>query len=231
MSNNIVELGGMLAISQVQTLPGGSQNSLVVQGWIETGSAYLGGRHAFIAIDQKARIILDYAREAGERPINHMQAENMLHGVSAHGKLLPIGEKSTLVVKHISFFDISNPVHPCGMDNFYTNIVRMQGILSISKSNAAELKIGIPEHSFRIGELLTEKAGDNSAHRVMIPEEMACSLIAEMLARGKKALQASLVGSLLSFHETSFVKVKYLSLARDNMAINSTEVVSSTRVL
>jgi hypothetical protein len=231
MSNNIVELGGMLAISQVQTLPRGSQNSLVVQGWIETGSAYLGGRHAFIAIDQKARIILDYAREAGERPVNHMQAENELYGVSAHGKLLPIGQKSALVVKHISFFDVSNPVHPCGMDNFYTNIVRMQGILSISKGNAAEVKVASPEHPFRIGELLTEKAGDNGGHRVIIPEEMACSLIAEMRARGNKALQASLVGSLLSFHETSFVKVKYLSLARDNMAIKSTEVVSSTRVL
>ena len=153
----------------------------------------------------------------------------MRFGVSAHGKLLPIGEKSTLVVKHISFFDVSNPVHPCGMDNFYTNIVRMQGMLSIAKSNAKVLEIGCPEHPFRIGELLTEKAGDNNAHRVIIPEEMACSLIAEMLASGKKTLQASLVGSLLSFHETSFVMVKYLSLAQDNMAKNSTEVVSSTR--
>ena len=70
MSNNIVELSGALAITDVQSYPGVSQNSLVVQGWIETGPAYLGGRHAFIAIDQKARIILDYAREVGGYQMN-----------------------------------------------------------------------------------------------------------------------------------------------------------------
>ena len=225
MSNNIVELSGALAITDVQSYPGVSQKSLVVQGWIETGPAYLGERHAFIAIDQKARIILDYARETGGNQINLFQTEEALVGVSAHGKLLPIGEKSTLVVKHISFFDVSNPVRPCGMDDFYTNIVRMQGILSIPKSKTTETVVGGFEYPFRIGELLTEKAGDNSAHRLVIPEEMASGLADEMQTRGKKALEASLVGSLLSLNETSFVKVKFLSLCQEVFAANFSEVV------
>jgi hypothetical protein len=226
MSNNIVELSGLLAITEVQSFPGVSQNSLVVQGWIETGPAYLGGRHAFIAIDQKARIILDYAREAGGRHSGPFQTDEALVGVSAHGKLLPIGKKSTLVVKHISFFDVSKPVAPCEMDDFYTNIVRMQGILSIPKGKTTGMIVGGFEYPFRIGELLTEKAGDNSGHRLIIPEEMACGLADEMQARGKKALEASLVGSLLSLNDTSFVKVKYLSLCQEAFAMNFLEVVS-----
>lgn len=158
--------------------------------------------------------------------MNPLQTEEVLVGVSAHGKLLPIGEKSTLMVKHISFFDVSNPVKPCEMDDFYTNIVRMQGFLSIPKGKTTETIIGGFEYPFRIGELLTEKAGDNSAQRLVIPEEMAISLAKEMQTRGKKALEASLVGSLLSLNETSFVKVKFLSICQDEFTMKFPEVVS-----
>jgi len=226
MSNNIVELSGTLAITEVQSIPGSGPSSLVVQGWIETGPAYLGGRHAFIAIDQKARIILDYAQEAGRRHLSPFQTNEAVYGVSAHGKLLPIGEKSTLVVKYISFFDVSNPVRPCGMDDFCLNIVRMQGILSIPKSKTTETIVGSFNYPFRIGELLIEKVGDNSAHRLIIPEEMASCLLGKMQTRGKKAFEACLVGSLLSLNETSFVKVKYLSLCQEVIAMNFPEVVS-----
>lgn len=226
MSNNIVELSGALAITEVQSIPGNGPNSLVVQGWIETGPAYLGGRHAFIAIDQKARIILDYAQRAGGCQMSPFQTEEIVYGVSAHGKLLPIGRKSTLVVKHISFFDVSNPVAPCEMDDFYTNIVRMQGILSIPKSKTTDMIVCGFEYPFRVCELLTEKAGDNSAHRLVIPEEKASILANEMQTRGKKALEASLVGSLLSLNETSFVKVKFLSICQDEFTMKFPEVVS-----
>jgi hypothetical protein len=231
MSNNIVDLSGMLAITEVQSFPGSCQNSLVVQGWIETGPAWLGGRHAFVAIDQKARIILDYAREVSENRTNPAEPEKVFYGASIHGKLLPIGNKSTLVVKHISFFDVSNPIRPCGIDDFYNNIVRMQGILSISKSNPSATIARDFEYPFRIGDLLTEKAGDNSGHRLIIPEEMAGCLKDEMHARGKKALQTSIVGSLLSLNETCFVKVKYLSLCQDDCMMYLAEVVSSACTL
>ena len=231
MSNNLVDLSGVLAITGVQSFPGVSQNSLVVQGWIETAPAWLGGRHAFIAIDQKARIILDYAREVGKNLPNHSGDEKVLYGVSAHGKLLPTGSKSRLVVKYISFFDVSNPVTPCAQEDFYTNIVRMQGILTIPKSSVWATEIGTYEYPFRIGELLTEKAGDNSGHRLIIADKMAGSLADEMRARCKKALQASLVGCLLSLNETSFVKVKYLSLCQDENVMNLSEVVSSASAL
>ncbi len=213
MSNNIVDLSGTLAITEVQSVSGRSQNSLVVQGWVETGPAWLGGRHAFIALDQKAKIILEYAREAGRTSHNIDRDKIVVYGVSAHGKLLPIGEKSALVIKHISFFDISNPVASCSMDEFCTNIVRMQGILSIPKSNPWATKIGSYAYPFQVGELLTEKTGENPGHRLIIPQEMAGYVMSDFCMRDKKAVEVSLVGSLRSLNETSFVKVKYLSLA------------------
>lgn len=158
--------------------------------------------------------------------MNPIQNEEVLAGVSAHGKLLPIGVKSSLVVKHISFFDVTNPVKPCGMEDFYTNIVRMQGILSMQKSKTIGTIVDGFEYPFRIGELLTEKAGDNTAHRLIIPEDTASNLANEMQTRCKKALQASLVGSLLSVNETSFVKVKFLSLCQDEFSMKFPEVVS-----
>ena len=231
MSNNLVDLSGVLAITGVQSFPGVSQNSLVVQGWIETAPAWLGGRHAFIAIDQKARIILDYAREVGKNPLNHSGDEKALYGVSAHGKLLPTGSKSRLVVEYISFFDVSNPVTPCAQEDFYTNIVRMQGILTIPKSSAWTTEIGTYEYPFRIGELLTEKAGDNSGHRLIIADKMAGHLAGEMHLKEKKALQVSVVGSLVSLRETSFVKVKYLSIVQEDCMLNLAEVASSAWVI
>ena len=94
------------------------------------------------------------------------------------------------------------------------------------RAKLTETIIGGFEYPFRIGELLTEKAGDNSGHRLIIPEEMAGSLAEEMQTRGKKALEASLVGSLLSLNETSFVKVKYLSICQDEFTMKFPEVVS-----
>lgn len=231
MSNNMVDLSGILAITEVQSIPEQGRNSALVQGWIETGPAWLGGRHNFIAIDQKARIILDYARETGGNSSNHEHDEKVIFGVSAHGKLLPVGEKSTLVVRHISFFDVSNPVVPCSMDEFCTNIVRLQGILSIPKSSPWATKIDCYEYPFRVGELLTEKAGQNPGHRLIIPEEMAKHLLSEFCTRGKKALEASLVGSLLSLNETSFVKVKYVSLASEKIVADFSDALSSACAL
>jgi hypothetical protein len=231
MSNNIVDLSGVIGITEVQSFPGSYQNSMVVQGWIETGPAWLGGRHAFIAIDQKARIILDYAREVSENQINPAEPGKVFYGACVHGKLLPIGNKSTLVVKHISFFDVSNPIRPCGIDDFYTNIVRMQGILSVPRSRGWETKIGCYEYPFRIGELLTERAGDNSGHWLIIAEEMAERLAREIHGKCKKALQASVVGSLLSLNETCFVKVKFLSLCQEDFVMNISKVVSSACTL
>ena len=82
-----------------------------------------------------------------------------------------------------------------------------------------------------VQELLTEKARDNQGHRLIIADEMAERLAEEMQSRGKKALQASIVGSLLSLNETNFVKVKYMSLCQDDFALKSTEVVSSACTL
>ena len=83
MSNNTVNVSGFLSISRLSAGGSARQPEPIVEGWISTADALVGGWHPFRAEGRQAQVILDYARQASTTGDAATQV-----GISIHARLV-----------------------------------------------------------------------------------------------------------------------------------------------
>jgi len=208
MPNNLVDLSGYLEIGSLETSPTAAQSELRLSGWIRTNPSAVGGRHPFLAEGKQAGIILEQARSISKT--QHLDASLEQNGVLGRGKLNTFPGRCYLDVRHISFFDTSNPLTSAQL--FTANHVRMQGHLILPHA-----KSRVPSSDPRqLGSLsawfLTESAACGGRHNILLTGALAEAAAAYGRRKGAAVFQAALGGSLVSSSLTSFIHARYLSL-------------------
>ena len=210
MSNNTVNITGFLTIGRVSTANASRSSIPVVEGWISTGEAVMGGRHPFRAEDRQALVILEHARMAGTNASGPV-------GVSAHARLVSCADVSYLDIKFISFFDTSFPVVK-KRDGFAQSVASLQGHLTIRGESYLSLEQGGRAFYGLLGCLATGNAAQGGQHPVLISGEELAALrqdahFQEVFRKlNRVTLPATLSGMLFTRHETIYVLAGFLSL-------------------
>ncbi len=211
MSNNIVNITGFLSIGQVSGSASSRLRAPVVEGWISTADAMVGGRHPFRAEDRQALVILEYARLASEA------AASGPVGISAHARLVSHPRRSYLEIKFISFFDTAFPVIR-RRDGFVQSSANLQGHLTIRSASYLKLERAGGMLSGLVASLATGTAAQGGQHPVLISgEELAAlrqdpSFQAVFRNAARITLPATLSGTLFTKIDVIYVLANFLSL-------------------
>lgn len=153
------------------------------------------------AADRHAEIILEQARIGANGKIDgNMQKR----GVLARGKLISFPSRCFLEVKHISFFETSNPFPDAAL--FTANHVRMQGYLALPEILRPQAALG--------AWFLTEGASSGGRHTIVLPGALADNVIASSSQFATRIFQAVLSGELFSTPTGGYVQAQYISLNR-----------------
>lgn len=209
MSNNVVELSGTLTIAHFETYGEGCQKTATVQGWIDTGNPMLGDRHPFVASGTRAQALLEYM---GMNQGSNRDGTCPGIGASARGKLVTLGNKSFLQVKHISCFDISTPLAPERIHYFISNRVRLQGYLSLGSKVLDDFDLMGQSNTLLTGEIATGSTDEGEIHPVMLAGDLAARIDKKFEQINNAVLIVSLAGRLISMPERSCILVEFLSL-------------------
>jgi len=208
MSNNLVDLTGYLEIGSVEASPSAARSDLSLSGWIHTNPSAMGGRHPFLAEGKHAELILDQARKNSRMQIVDGGIEQ--NGVLARGKLNTFPGRCYLEVKHISFFDTSNPLP--GAQLFTANHVRMQGYLILPHVKPGVIRQRTGQEGGLAAWFLTEPAASGGRHNIFLSGALAELADAHGKRTGAAVFQAVLGGNLVSSALSSFIHARYLSL-------------------
>ena len=211
MSNNVVDLSGALEIKSVSSMQAGRRQYPIVQGWVITGTRSY-EQHPFMAIGQKAQVILDYARELTAKMDLGVEQDmsSPPFGVTVRGKLLSYPEHAFVEVKHISFFETTRPLVPGSFARFTTNQVRLQGYLAPLEETIRQYLAFEFAQPYLLVRLATEQSDGGGSHIMAVLGDLA-DMTNQMLQKADKpVLPVTLAGRLVSDRGLSAVYANYL---------------------
>ena len=216
MSNNTVDLSGYLVVNEVNMVQAGEKPCSVISGWIFTGLAALGGKHPFTATGKPAEVILDQARcKQGVMKCEPTDFSDCQVGVTARGKLISGQERSFLDVRHISFFDTSNPLRS-GRRSFVVNTAKLQGSLTVDTRHDANFVLLGHMSSVLTAWISTDRTFMGGRHPIVFSGLLRTEMLGmDMLKNGFASTCATVGGTLHSVGNVIYTQIVYLSINKD----------------
>ena len=213
MSNNTVDLSGYIVVCDINTVMAGGKPCSVISGWIFTGLAALGGKHPFTATGKPADVILDQARSRqGITQCEAADFSNCQVGVTARGKLVSGSERAFLEVRHISFFDTSNPLQS-GRKSFVVNTVKLQGQIAVDIRHETDFVLLDRTSPVLAAWMSTDKIFMGGRHPIIFSGSLRAEMLRmDILEHGFTSVRATVGGSLHSVGNVIYVLASYLSI-------------------
>jgi len=216
MSNNTVDLSGYIVVCDINTVLAGGKTCSVISGWIFTDLAALGGKHPFTATGKPAEVILDQARNRqdimGCKPADFSDCQV---GVTARGKLISGQERSFLDVRHISFFDTTNPLRS-GRRSFVVNTVKLQGSLTVDTRHDTNFVLMGHMSPVLTAWISTDRTFMGGHHPIVVSGLLQTEMLGmDMLKNGFASTYATVGGALHSVGNMIYAQISYLSINKD----------------
>ena len=201
MSNNVVTIRGYMLHSPI----GGPGYETGIGGWLYTGRAFLGGRHAFIAKEQPATIIREHIQKYHLRPVTDPpDYPECSTGALARGKLLSYPGGSYLEVRNIYFFRVA-----LRLKKFPLNDLTLGGWLK-AKDQALQMKVVGKVKLLALEALLsTGDAGEGGDHTVLFLKQDALETLEYFQQNAFQPFNATVGGRLLTLPGGSLIQASF----------------------
>ena len=202
MSNNTVTIRGLILHRPV----GVQQPSANIGGWIYTDRGIMGGRHPFIALEQRAEIIMNHVREYKLRPVDDPpDLPNRRDGVLVRGKLVSLAHGSYLDVRNVNFFRAT-----LSLKKFSLNDLTLDGdVLARDRALRSEM-VGRFEVPALDVLLRTDASDDGGTHLVTVFKTYAHDLLARFRQNHFRSFKATVGGRLVTKPTGSLIHASFV---------------------